>query len=279
MDLTVAGLVLLAALLHAGWNAMLKLNGDRLAVMAMIALGSGVIAAFLAPFAPAPDPASWPYIAASVALHTGYKLFLIRAYRHGDLGQVYPIARGTAPLIVVAVAYLLLDERLGLFGMAAVLVIAVGILSLAFVPGRSLGADRHALLFAFGTALFIAAYTVVDGVGARLAGTPHGYVLWLFVFDALPLTIVALASRGTVFLTALRANWRPGFAGCLMSIAAYWLVIWALTLGPMGPVAALRETSVLFAALLGSVLLKEGFGPRRIAAAGLVAAGVVLLRL
>ncbi len=279
MDLTVAALVLLAALLHAGWNAMLKLNGDRLAVMAMIALGSGVIAAFLVPFVPAPHPASWPYIAASVALHTGYKLFLVRAYRHGDLGQVYPIARGTAPLIVVAVAYLLLGERLGLFGMAAVLAVAAGILSLAFVPGRSLGADRHAILFALGTALFIAAYTVVDGVGARLAGTPHGYVLWLFVFDALPFTAIALVSRGAAFVTALQASWRPGVAGCLMSVAAYWLVIWALTLGPMGPVAALRETSVLFAALLGSVLLKEGFGPRRIAAAGLVAAGVVLLRL
>lgn len=280
MDPSVAALVLLAALLHAGWNVLVKLSGDRLTVMALITGGAGVVSCAALPFLPAPHPAAWPYIAASVALHVGYNLFLLRAYRHGDLGQVYPIARGTAPLLVAALAPLVAGERLEPGALVAVLVISAGIIALAFRGGPPVRDDPRAVLYALGTAAFIATYTVVDGLGARLAGTPHGYTAWLFALDGVPLPALALWLRGRAALgPAVRRHWPAGLGGGAMSLAAYWLVIWALTLGPMAPVAALREVSVVFAAVLATVLLKERFGLWRIAAATTVALGVVLLRI
>ena len=279
MEWSVGGLVLLAAVLHAGWNALVKVTGDRLVVMAVITTGSGLIALAGLPFVALPDRASWPFLAASVVLHIGYNLFLVRAYRHGDLGQVYPIARGSAPLLVLALAYFAAGERVSALDLAAVVVIAVGLGSLAFRAGMPSIHDRATLAYAFGTALFIAGYTVVDGMGARQAGSAHGYALWLFVLDGIPITVIAIALRGRAFARSVTAHWRAGLAGGAMSLAAYWLVIWAMTVAPMALVAALRETSVVFAALIAAVILKEGFGPRRIAAAALVAAGVVLLRL
>lgn len=279
MDLSVVALVLLAALFHASWNALVKVNGDRLAVMALITAGSGLICLPILPFLPLPAPASWPYMALSVLWHIGYQLFLLQAYRHGDLGHVYPIARGVAPLLVLGLAFLVAGETVGGGQVTAILVMAAGIVSLAFRGGPLLRDDPRPVLYALGTAVFIASYTVTDGSGARLAGSPHSYTVWLFALNAVPMTVIAIAVRGRDTAAALRRHWRYGLAGGALSLAAYWLVIWALTLGPMGPVAALRETSVLFAAIIGAVFLKESFGRFRIAAAGLVAAGILLLRL
>lgn len=279
MDLSTLGLVLLSAFMHAGWNAVVKIRGDRLVVMALISAGAGLLALACLPFAPPPAPASWPWLACSIILQLGYKLFLIEAYRHGELGQVYPIARGTAPLLVTLATLVLLDEPLAPAALVAVLIIALGILALALRGGEGLGGDPRAVAYALGTAVFIASYTLVDGTGARLAGTPHGYALWLFVIDAVPIGLVAMWLRGPAAFAPLRAGLLPGLLGGAMALGSYWLVIWALTLGPMAPVAALRETSVVFAMFLGTAFLKERLGPWRLASVAAVALGVVMLRI
>lgn len=277
MQPAVLFLVLLAAVLHAGWNALLKVNGDRVAVMALISVSSGLICLPVLALLPPPANAAWPYLALSVGLHLGYQLFLVQAYRHGDLGQAYPIARGTAPLIVTGLAYAFAGEALAPLQLAAIVVMVAGVVSLAFSGGRPLRENGHPILFALGTALFIAGYTVSDGVGARRAGLADSYVIWLFALNGLPMLLVALAVRRREFGAAVRRNWLPGLIGGAMSLAAYWLVIWALTLELMGPVAALRETSVLFVALIGTLFLGERGGHTRVLSAGLVAGGLLLL--
>jgi len=277
MDASVVALVLLSALLHAGWNIVLKVKGDRLLVMTLIANGASAIALCLLPFVPVPPAAAWPYFAISLALQTGYHIFLIQAYRYGDLGQVYPIARGAAPVFVLLPAVLIAGDRLTTLSVAAVLMIAIGIASLAFHKG-ALHASQRPVLYALGTAAFIAAYTVVDGLGAREAGSPHAYTLWLFAMNGLPLMAMSLLWHGRKTFAFVRDHWRVGLAGGTMSLGAYWLVVWALSIAPMAQVAALRETSVVFAAVLATVFLKEKFGPSRIIAACVVAGGIVMLR-
>lgn len=278
MEPAVLAVVLLAAVLHAGWNALLKMNGDRLAAMALISASSGLLCLPAIVALPAPAAPAWPYLALSVALHLGYQLFLVQAYRHGDLGQAYPIARGTAPLIVTVLAFAFAGETLAPQQLAAIAIMVAGIVSLAFTGGGPLRLDSHPVLSALGTAVFIAGYTVSDGIGARQAGLAHSYVVWLFALNAAPMPLVALAVHRHEFRATLRRNWRAGVVGGAMSLAAYWLVIWALTLGLMGPVAALRETSVLFAALIGTLLLGERGGRGRILSAGLVTGGLLLLQ-
>jgi drug/metabolite transporter (DMT)-like permease len=277
MDAGVAALVLLSALLHAGWNVVLKIKGDRLLAMTVIANGASLVALCLLPFVPVPPIEAWRYLAISFVLQCGYHVFLIQAYRYGDLGQVYPIARGAAPVFVLLPAAFIAGDRLTAGNALAVLVIAAGIASLAFHKG-ALHAGRRPALYALGTAAFIAAYTVVDGLGARAAGSPHAYTLWLFALNGLPLAAMSLFWHGRRAFAFARDNWRVGLAGGGMSLGAYWLVVWALSVAPMAQVAALRETSVVFAALLATVFLKEKFGPSRIAAACVVAVGIVMLR-
>jgi drug/metabolite transporter (DMT)-like permease len=274
----VVAVVLVAAVLHATWNALVKLNGDRLVLMAALNVCSAIIALACIPFLPLPEPSAWWFLGLSVIFHIGYQTFLLEAYRHGDLGHVYPIARGTAPLMVAAGAFLLLGERLEGGSLLAVVVIAAGIISLAFRGGPRLAEEPRPVLYALATACFIAAYTMSDGHGARVAGSPHAYTAWLFLLEGIAFPAVVLARRPGA-LSAMARAWRPGLAGGVMSMIAYWLVIWALTRGSMAPVAALRETSVIFAAVIGAVFLGERFGGWRIAAAALVAAGVILLRL
>lgn len=278
MTLSVFAAVLAAALLHAGWNALVKIGLDRFSSVLSIALVVGAVAVALIPFFPPPARVAWPWVLAGSALHTGYKLFLIRAYRHGDLGAVYPIARGTAPLIVGLFSLLLIGERPGALDAVAMLAIAGGILLIA-AGGGVTRISPSALAWALGTACFTAAYTLVDGVGARLAGTAAGFILWLFLFDGLFMLAFALATRGPSALRALVPAWRPGLAAGLMSLGSYWIVVWAFTQAPLALVAALRETSVLFAMLLGALMLKERVGPARWAAAALILAGIALMRL
>lgn len=279
MSTSAAALVLLAAILHASWNAVLRISGDRLLVMALLNGSGGLVAALLAPLAPLPAPASWPNIAISMVLHTGYNGFLVAAYAHGGLGQVYPVARGSAPLLVLALAWLLLGEAVTGRQLVAVLIVSLGIAALALRGGRAARLSQRGLAYALVTACFIGSYTVVDAAGARAAGSPHGYALWLFVLDGLAFMGLALWWRGRAVLAAARSDWRPALAAGAMSLASYWLVIWALTLAPAATVAALRETSVVIAALIGTFLLKEPLGAWRITAAIVVAAGAMMLRL
>ena len=231
------------------------------------------------PFVPFPSLATWPYLLASAALHTAYNVSLYSAYRHGDLGQVYPIARGTAPLIVAALSPSLAAEALTAETLAGVLLIALGVGSLAFGGGWPIGHNPRPVVYSLVAAVFIASYTTMDGLGARVASTPYTYIAWLFVLDGIPIATIAYWQRRSTAVDWVRANWRAGLAGGAMSLIAYGMVIWALTLGTLAQVAALRETGVIFAAALSSLVLKERFGARRITAACLVAAGAIVLRL
>ncbi|MEQ8504987.1 MAG: EamA family transporter [Rhodospirillales bacterium] len=276
MDIWILSLVLLAAALHAGWNLLVKMRGDKLVMMGVIDAGHGLLALPLLALFPFPDLAAWPFIIASAVLHVGYKLFLVRAYVHGDMGLVYPIARGMAPALVALGAYLFAGESLSPT-QPAIIAIAVAISGLTFANGwRDI--PLMGIAFAVGTAIFIASYTVVDGIGGRLAGSAHSYALWMFVLDSLLFTPIVWLRRGRQFLITTREYWRPGLMGAAMSMSAYWIVIWAMSVTPMAPVSAVRETSVLFAALLAGFVLKEGRLALRLAAALIIAGGVVSLQ-
>lgn len=277
LTLEAAGLVLLAALFHASWNALVKTSGDRLAVLAMLN-GVGSIVALLAlPFVQVPARESWVFLGASIVLHSGYYFFLIGAYRVGDLSHVYPLARGLSPLLVAGAATVFAGETLPPAAFAGVLLACIGIVSLSFDGGPPWRNDWRPLLFAAGTAAFIAAYTIVDGIGVRAAGSVAGYIAWLFALDAIPIVVVAWVLRRRELRWTVRSEWRKGLVGGVLALCAYGLVIWAMSLAAMAAVSALRETSVIFAALIGTILLKERFGGLRISAAVLVAAGVVLM--
>jgi drug/metabolite transporter (DMT)-like permease len=279
LDTTVFLAVLGAALMHAGWNAIVKVGLDRFSSILLMSMVQGAMALVLLPFFAVPLAAAWPWVAASALLHIGYKLFLIRAYEHGDLSQVYPLARGTAPLIVALVGAVYLGESMTAGKTAAVVAIALGVIVMSRNGG---GLDRlsgKALLYALGTACFTASYTLVDGVGARIAETASGYVLWMFAGDALGLTGFALATRGRGALGRLLPAWRSGIAAGALSLGAYWIAIWAFTLAPLALVAALRETSVLFAMLIGVFVLGERANRWRWVSAGLILTGVGLMRL
>ena len=278
LPLEAAALVLLAAFFHASWNALLKAGADRLAVLA-IANAAGVVIALVAvPFVPVPLAPSWPFLFASIVLHTGYYAFLIHAYRYGDLSHVYPLARGLSPLLVAALAAVFASETLPPGGLAGVALACAGIASLAFDSSRPWRSDRRPLAYAAGTALFIAAYTLADGMGVRRAGEPLAYIVWLMLLDGWPILAFTLWARRGRLAEALASSWASGCASGALQFAAYGLVIWAMNLGAMAAVSALRETSVIFAAAIGALILKERFGARRIAAAVLVASGIVLMR-
>jgi drug/metabolite transporter (DMT)-like permease len=271
--------VLLAAVMHAGWNAVVKSGQDRVLTMAVIA-GLGAVGAGAAVlFVPLPGPASWKFLLLSCLIHVGYFIFLLKAYRVGDLSHVYPVARGTAPLLVALGAMAFAGERVGPRELGATLLIAVAIGSFAFERTSRGARDARPFLLALGTSVIIATYTVVDGLGVRSSGAPLSYILWLLFLDGLPLTLYALATRGARIGPYLAAHWPLSLAGGVMCGAAYGLVIWALSLGAMAYVSALRETSVIFAAVIGSRLLGEPFGGRRILAATAVAAGILLMSL
>ena len=280
MDLLVFLAVLVAAAFHAGWNALLKLNVEPIVATSLMAIASGVVAIPFIAVAGLPAPAAWPYVLASTVVHIGYYLALAQAYRFGDLGQVYPIARGTAPLMTAVLAAFWVGESLGPYGWAGVIVLAGGILLLAVKGRRARQAfDARSVGFALLTSLTITAYTLIDGLGARIAGSALQYTAWLFLLSGAAMGIYGFARVGPRLGGAVSEHWMTAVGGALLSTTAYAIAIWAMTVAPIALVAALRETSVLFAALFGVVLLREPLLPARIAAACLVLAGVVLVRL
>lgn len=279
LPLHVALLVLLAAALHAGWNAVVKGSEDRVLTMATVIGVGAVLVVPLLPIVAPPAPQSWGFLLLSAALHVGYFFFLLQAYRVGDLSHVYPVARGTAPLLVAAGAALVASESLGAPALVGLCIASGAIASFALDGGRTKLRDPRPILYGLGTALFISAYTINDGLGVRLSGSPLGYIAWLFFIDGFPLVFYAVATRRDRILPYLRANWRFGLVGGTMCACAYGLVIWALGQGFMAGVSALRETGVVFAVLIGSRLLNEPFGRKRLVAAALVAFGLALLHL
>jgi drug/metabolite transporter (DMT)-like permease len=279
LSATVGALVLFAALLHATWNSLLKIGGDRAAVMAVLQLTGAFPALIAVTQLPMLEMAAAPYLLASIVLHNIYYFLLIAAYGHGDYGQVYPIARGSAPLLVSLAAVPLAGEAFGLWGWAGVVLITCGIVSLAFRRGLPWRESATPVLFALATGLAISSYSVVDGLGARLNGSAHGYAAWLFAFEWFPIMGYVVWRNGAAVGAVLRASWASGAVAGLLAVAGYWIVIWAMSQAPLGLVVSLRETSVVFAALISMALLREGFGKRRLAAAIVVAAGVILLKL
>ncbi|HTW26255.1 MAG TPA: EamA family transporter [Acetobacteraceae bacterium] len=274
MNGTVIGLVLVAAALHATWNALLRTGGDRLWSMTVMSAATAVVALPVAIAAPLPRPASWPFIALSSTLQVGYSLFLTAAYKTGGLAQVYPIARGSAPVLVTVAAFLLAGQRPAPGALAGIATIAAGMATLALGRGR---ADRRSMLLALGTGCFIAAYTTSDGFGSRAAGNPLIYVAWIYAAYGSLMLAGHLALRGKPTQPIWSAATGRAVIGGVLQLLAYGTVVAALSLGQFGSVAALRETGIIFAAMIGRVFLGETLPPRRLAACGLVALGAVLL--
>ncbi len=264
MEATVFVMVIVAALLHAVWNAVVKMQGDRLVVMAIIMGSSGLLSLMALPFVAFPAPESWPYIGISVVLHNVYYLLLIASYRLGDFSHVYPIARGVSPLVVTLISVLLLGEQLTTAGLFAIALISLGLISLAKVREPLL--NWRPVAAALVTGVFIALYTVTDGLGVRAAADPHGYTFWLFFLDGFPLVLAVVLLRRRETLRVVRANWAPGLFAGVVSLFAIWLLMWALALAPIAYVSALRETSTMFAVVIGVVFLKERLDLRRLAA-------------
>lgn len=272
--------VLFAAACHAGWNVLIKVGLDPLSTTTLIAVGAAMVGLVCLPLTGMPAAAAWPWLIASILIHLFYFAALIESYRTGDLGQVYPIARGSAPLMTAAASAVFVGEELSVTGWNGIATLVAGILLLSARGGRLLTAiDRRAVGFALVTALTICAYSVVDGVGARASNNPESYVLLMFIGNAVLLTPYAFWRDRGRLLPAIRTYWLRGLAGGALSVTAYGIVLWAMTLAPIAVVAALRETSVLFGAVLAVVWLKEPLRPARIAAALLIVAGLVLIRL
>ncbi|MGH1482023.1 MAG: EamA family transporter [Geminicoccales bacterium] len=278
MEAHVFAIVLLAALFHATWNAFIKVDSDRLLFMAVLMASGGIGALSTTLFLPPPDVQSWPYIALSILLHQGYVAFLLLAYRFGDLSHVYPLARGSAPLIVAVFAMTLVGETLTYQAFLAVVTMGVGIMSLSLTRGAQNLRDPWAVFFALGTGLFIAGYTLTDGVGARLAGSAHSYSAWMLGLEWIPIVLFTLSTRKMHALQQVGRIWKPALLMGLLSLAAYWAVIWAMTVAPIALVAALRETSIIFAVLFGVLFLKERLSLVRLAATMSTLAGAVLLK-
>ncbi len=280
LDPLVVAIVLSSALIHATWNALIKSDTrDRLSSFAVLMTAGGLFAALFLPFLPMPDAAAWPYLIASVVIHNVYYFVLLRAYALGDLSLVYPIARGLAPVLVGLVSGKLVGEVLSLREAAGLGLVSLGILGLAFAGGLPIVRDRWAIVYAVATAITIAAYTIADGLGARASAEPLSYIVWLSFLETPWVLAAALWTRGWLFFRhARREIWKSG-AGGIIAATGYGLAIWALAHGGMAHVAALRETSVLFAALFGAYLLKEGFGPRRVVAALTILAGLLAMNL
>ena len=270
--------VLLAAAMHACWNAVLKVRLEPFLAMTLISGLAGVVGLpFLLAFG-FPRLEAWPWLLASVAIHTAYYVALSEAYRRADMGQVYPIARGGAPLLTAIVSLLLLREPIAPWAGIGIGILGCGI-ALMSLRGQAAAFDRRAVGFALLTSVIICGYTIVDGTGARVAGDPHAYSATLFVLDASPLPLFLLGRGGLAPFVPMRRFVFPGLAGAAMSFAAYWIAIWAMTVAPIALVAALRETSVLFATLIAVVLLKEPLVPARGLAALLIVTGIVTIKL
>ena len=288
LSLTVTLAVLAAAVTHATWNAIAHGIKDQTLAFALIGAGGMVIAIPLVVVAAMPRAACWPYLLGSVAIHVFYNLLLMRCYRLGEFGQVYPLARGTSPLVVTILAAIFIHEHLGLAQIAGVIIVSAGLAVLVLAGRRpdlaggsggvaAPGKQRAAFLAAVGTGLTIAAYTTVDGVGVRLSASPVGYIGWLMLLESLGVPMLALARRRDVLLKQPRRILLAGLAAGALSVLAYGLVLWAQTRGALAPIAALRETSVIFGAIIGALVFREPFGRTRVAATVLVVAGIVLL--
>ncbi|MEB8195516.1 DMT family transporter [Raoultella terrigena] len=276
MTINVFCILLFAALLHASWNAIVKASGDKMYAAISVSGSAAVIALLLLPFAPQPTLASAPYLLLSSTLQVVYTVLVAKTYQVSDMSQTYPLMRGTAPLLVAIVSVVFLGDRLSPLAWSGIGVICLAILAMAY-NGRA--SSRRGVVLALINACFIAGYTLVDGTGVRLSGSALGYTLWSFLMNGSCLLGWATLARRHEVSRYLRQHWHKGLLGGISTMGSYGLALWAMTQAPLAVVAALRETSILFGALIAFVLLKERVIPLRIAAACGIAAGAILLRL
>lgn len=287
MEITVFLAVVVAAMLHAGWNSMLKLGTDRATSILLLTLVQAALALPILPFVERPDQAAWGWMATSAVLHCGYMIFLTRAYEHADLSLAYPLARGTAPLLVAGVSVAFLGAAFSETQLVAILAISTGILVMALRGDRDGRASGKALFYALGTSVFIGSYTLVDGMGVRAAGASSGYILWLTLFEGMGMVLWTLARtrlRGSdrpapCILSAIQREWPKAAVAGAMSLTAYWITVWAFLHAPIALVAALRESSIFFAVLIAAFALREPVHRLRWISAAAIVVGVGLIRL
>lgn len=271
--------VLFGALLHAGWNAMIRGSTERTLDTVLVVAGAATISALALPFAPLPAPASWPYLIASGAIHVAYFMLVALSYRHGELSFAYPLMRGSAPVVSAIAAALLLSESLSAGSWLAVLLIGGGVMLMAADSWRRGAFQGRATLAALATAAVIVVYTLVDGIGVRLSGHAAAYTGWVFVLTAIPLVALFLRRSGAATRAHFRRCWHRGLLGGACTLGSYGLSLWAMTHAPIALVAALRETSVIFGALLAVLLLGERPGRMRWLAIFIVTAGAATIKL
>lgn len=279
MDIVVFLAVLTAAAAHAGWNAVIKGGGDPLTMTALLSFAAGIVGVPLLMFSGLPNSGAWPWAAASVGIHMAYFASLIETYRYGDLGQVYPIARGGAPLMTAIAGATLLGENFSIRGWGGILLLVSGVLLLSFGNRGALKIDPRGLRYAGLTALTICGYTLTDGLGARASGNPSAYTAVLFINCGLAMLVYLVWRGGFGLLKNSLQYWRMGALGGTMQVVSYGVAIWAMTLAPIALVGALRETSVLFGSLIAVVVLKEPLNLVRVAGAVIIVGGLLLLRL
>lgn len=277
MPIDIIFLVLLGAALHATWNALVKSGTDKQLDSTMVALGASVASICALPFLPMPNAAAWPYIIGSVCIHFTYYQLVGAAYRLGDIGLVYPLMRGVAPLIVATTSGLILGEALPPVMFTGILIICAGVLTLA---ADFRGGHTQAIAVALMNAVVISLYTYVDGIGARAAGNPISYTLWICILPPIPLFAFAFMRRGVApVLRHARLTWRRGLFGGAGSVASYGLALYAMTRAPIAAVAALRETSILFALVISVFIFREKASPWRYVAGATIAAGALVMKL
>jgi len=274
MPIQIILLILFAALLHASWNALLRGGVDRLWSMTVMCVAVAVASTIIAIFVTPPAKASWIYAVLSAMLHVGYNLFLVRSYKAGDLGQTYPISRGSSPILITLAAAIFAGESVRVSALLGIALVSGGIISLAF-KGRKLAVPS--LPYALGTGCFIAAYSVADGIGVRLSGDPMAYTVWMSALWGVLMPPVYIFLRGPKSLFTLRPGFIIAFIGGLVSLMAYGIIIYAMSRVPMGAVSALRETSVLFAALIGYFFLGETLTVRKIVACTVIVIGIIVI--
>ena len=260
LEFPLVAIVLASALIHAVWNALVKTGGDEALMMALTTAVTGVIGLIGITLTKTPAAQAWPFIAASVVIHAAYIILLVKSYQSGELGHVYPLARGAAPLLVALAAFVFAAERLTPIGSLGILLISAGVMSLALAGGGRRIDRRRPAAFALLTGVAIASYTVVDAFGIRASGTPLGYIAWLFFLEAPPIVLWVALTRRHDLAAYVRHHLPRGVLIGGMAITSYGLALYALSLGAMAPVAALRETSSIFAVLIGTFLMRESLG-------------------
>jgi drug/metabolite transporter (DMT)-like permease len=278
MPMATVAAVLLAAVLHASWNAIAHGVSDRLVGFTLIGTASAVVGGVGALVTGVPPAQAWPFLLVSAGLHVVYNLLLLASYQLGQFSQVYPLARGTSPWVVALVATTVLGQGLPPAELAGVLIISGGLISLVFLGGRQDRAPRKALCAAFATGLMIAGYTVVDGVGVHRSPV-LAYTAWLFLLQGPVVPILAVVRRRRALLAQIRPSLAIGLTGGLVSMAAYGIVLWAQTHGALAPIAALRETSIIVGSVIGALFLGERFGYKRAVASTIVVVGIILINL